>query len=142
MNIKVAVFGSPEYLDGVSLRYRILRQPLGLVYTGAQLEAEREEVHIVSLEEAKVVGVLLLRWQENGVVKMRQVAVDADRQREGIGRSLVQYAEIVARENGYVRMELHARDTAIPFYTALGYTCTGEPFTEVGIAHRKMYREL
>jgi len=39
-------------------------------------------------------------------------------------------------------MVLHAREAAIPFYLRLGYELEGEPFTEVGIPHRRMVKLL
>jgi predicted GNAT family N-acyltransferase len=39
-------------------------------------------------------------------------------------------------------MELHARATAIDFYKRLGYSVCSEEFTEVGIPHRIMRKQL
>jgi predicted GNAT family N-acyltransferase len=39
-------------------------------------------------------------------------------------------------------MVLHARDTAVPFYEALGYEAFDDPFVEVAIPHRKMRKAL
>jgi predicted GNAT family N-acyltransferase len=73
---------------------------------------------------------------------MRQVAVNDKSQRSGIGSRLVAYSEEYAREHGYETMELNARQTAVPFYLRLGYEITGDPFTEVGLPHRKMQKRL
>jgi len=39
-------------------------------------------------------------------------------------------------------MLLHARETAVSFYTELGYEVFGEPFVEVTVPHRKMRKTL
>jgi predicted GNAT family N-acyltransferase len=54
----------------------------------------------------------------------------------------VEASERVAIERGALRMTLHARQTAVPFYERLGYRVVGEPFIEVGIPHRAMEKSL
>jgi len=135
-------FGSKQQLASIALRDRILRKPLGLQYDPADLVAESDEVHIAALEGERVLGVLLLRSKDATTMKMRQVAVDADQQGKGIGKAMVLFAENWCLENGYRRMELHARYTAIPFYLALGYSAEGVGFEEVGIPHHFMFRDL
>jgi predicted GNAT family N-acyltransferase len=51
-------------------------------------------------------------------------------------------SEEVARQRGFDRIVLHARDTAVAFYLRLGYQLEGEPFEEVGILHRRMAKTL
>jgi predicted GNAT family N-acyltransferase len=43
---------------------------------------------------------------------------------------------------GYHRIELHARDTAVPFYKKMNYSISGSVFKEVGIDHFFMSKEL
>ena len=69
---------------------------------------------------------------------MRQLAVAAELQGQGIGTALVEFAEALAREIGYRRMILHARETAVPFYEKQGYSIIGEGFEEVTIPHWAM----
>jgi predicted GNAT family N-acyltransferase len=73
---------------------------------------------------------------------MRQVAVDFEYQNLGVGKKMVQFAEAFALQKGFESMVLHARETAVPFYLSAGYTILGEPFTEVGIPHKKMIKTL
>ena len=76
------------------------------------------------------------------VVQMRQVAVEPALQGKGAGTILVQASEAVARELGFREMMMHARDTAVPFYERLRYAKRGEPFEEVTIPHREMWKAL
>ena len=73
---------------------------------------------------------------------MRQLAVVPDLQRQGIGKALVEYSEALARQNGYRRMILHARETAVAFYEKLGYSRFGDQFEEVTIPHWAMEKQL
>lgn len=140
--IRIVAHGSPEYLEALDLRRRVLRWPLGLEYTDEQIAAEAAEAHFLAFHGRSCVGSLTMARQSGDIVKMRQVAVDEQHQGQGVGASLVKASEHWAEENGYGRVELHARDTAVAFYDRLGYHVVGEPFEEVGIPHRKMVKKI
>ena len=146
MEIVVALvdFMSPEYDRMVSLRTEVLRKPLGLEFTEEQLSGEYDSYHVGAFSEDDValVGCMVLTPLENGDMKMRQVAVDPSIQGKGVGQRMVAFAEVFAARQDARRMVLHARDTAIPFYERLGYKIDKEPFTEVGIPHRFMSKDL
>jgi predicted GNAT family N-acyltransferase len=135
-------FGTPEYETSVGLRYAVLRAPLGLTLGPDERREEATLVHLGAFEGERLVGCLMLHDQGNGSVRMRQVAVAEDRQRAGIGRSLVAFSERRAKELGFREMVLHAREPAVPFYARLGYETFGEPFVEVTIPHRAMRKAL
>jgi predicted GNAT family N-acyltransferase len=69
---------------------------------------------------------------------MRQVAVAAAMQGKGVGARLVAASEDFAKEHGFQKITLHARETAVLFYERIGYQKIGERFEEVGIPHFKM----
>lgn len=140
--ISVVEHGSRNYWHAVDLRYAVLREPLGLNYSRQQLLAEDKDIHIVYYKDALVIGTLMLTPHENGIIKMRQVAIDEGYQGEGIGSKMVEYAEAYALDHGFHTMEMHARKTAVPFYTRLGYQVVGEEFEEVTIPHYKMTKNL
>lgn len=134
-------FGSAEYGLAVELRRRILRLPLGLDFSAGELAVESDQHHLVAIQCGAAVGCLVLVGQ-GAEVKMRQVAVCESLQGSGIGALMVAESERMARELGFARMVLHARETAVGFYLRLGYACEGESFEEVGIPHRLMQKEL
>ena len=135
--------GSPAYALAVALRHEVLRIPLGLAFTVDQLASEADSHHLVALDEGgRILGCLMLTPRAGGEVQMRQVAVRPDLQGTGLGRALAEEAERQGRQLGFTRMMLHARDTAVGFYERLGYAPEGEPFVEVGIAHRQMAKAL
>ena len=140
--IRPVPFGSPEYDATVELRRAVLRRPLGLDFTQEQLAAEHGDVHFALLHADEALACLVFTPKDGKTLKMRQVAVREDLQGQGVGRQLVETSEVWARRNGYERIVLHARDTAVPFYLAQGYELEGEPFDEVGIPHRAMFKNL
>ena len=136
-------FGTPEFDELLALRYKILREPLGLDFTAEQIASEYDSMHMGCYgEDWRLHGCLTLLPLENGEVKMRQVVVAGSSQRKGVGRLLVIAGEEHARRKGFTKMVLHARHTAVPFYGKLGYHAVGEPFFEVGISHFKMEKVL
>jgi predicted GNAT family N-acyltransferase len=133
---------SVEYALTIALRDRVLRHPLGLYFTPEQLEEEKNEFHLSAWQGNELLGCLVLKPVDMYVVKMRQVAVTPQAQGKGIGKMLVDWSETFAREHLFTTMQLHARDTAVPFYLQLGYETYGDPFTEVSIPHRSMQKQL
>ncbi|MFM9945338.1 MAG: GNAT family N-acetyltransferase [Bacteroidia bacterium] len=143
VNVKEIEFGSPEQIESVNLRYKILREPLGLQFDENDLAKEHEDFHIAAFVNSKLVGILLLKPTDTpGIIKMRQVAVDEKYQSQGIGKAMVTFTEKFAFERGFLKLELHARKTAVPFYLSLGYFIKGDLFYEVGIPHKKMVKSL
>lgn len=140
--VTIAPFGSAVQLQSLALRYEVLRKPLGLHFDPAELRAEHSEIHVVHLHDNLVTGCMLLKPVNADILKMRQVAVSQEFQKQGIGAKMVQFAEEYASQNGYKTIELHARASAVPFYLGLQYHCIGDEFLEVEIPHFKMEKQL
>lgn len=142
LELRAVTHHSPAYALSIALRDRILRRPLGLYFSEAQLSAEADEFHLTAWENDRLLACLCLKPIDAFTLQMRQVAVLEERQGQGIGQQLIQFAEDFAREHLYRKMILHARDTAVPFYLKLGYTPVGAPFIEVTILHQAFEKKL
>ncbi len=144
MNIvcQLVKFGSKEQVESIELRRKVLRVPLGLDFSKEELALEGHQFHFVAAAFGKIVGVLILVAHPNGILKMRQVAVDSEIQNQGIGQQLVEFSEKWAINNTYNLMVLNARKAAVPFYLKLNYQVTSTEFMEVGIAHVTMQKNL
>src|SRR5690606_38806891 len=125
----------PCFQQTLDLRQRVLRQPLGLNLFQENLSAEQDQLIFIAEEQSLVLGCLLLQPLGQGVFKLRQMAVHPEWQGKGIGKQLMQTAEVFAGEAGAQKIILHARATALNFYEKLGYQKKGKPFVEVGITH-------
>lgn len=139
------------YRQECELRELVLLGPIG--YDMARFCAEypgMEEAfeHFVAVVDhpsgARVVGCALLRpdYPEKGSGKVMQVAVDPQRQGEGIGRQLI----IAVESHGFGRLGLteifcHAQLSAVPFYERLGWRVDSDVFSEAGIDHLKLVIE-
>ncbi len=132
-----------EQVESIAIRYKVLREPLGLQFDENDLAKEYQDFHIAAYSNSEIVGILLLKPTKNpDIIKMRQVAVANDWQRKGVGRDLVLFSEKFAIKKSFKKIELNARETAIPFYLSLDYTIIGDLFYEVDIPHKKMVKIL
>ena len=113
MPIKQIDYGTGEYDQMVNLRKEILRKPLHLTFEAEELYSERNDM-----------------------------AVQNNLQGKGIGASMMNFAENLARDSGYKKLIMHARKSAIGFYEKLGYKVSGDEFMEVSIPHFIMLKKL
>ncbi|MEX0813245.1 MAG: GNAT family N-acetyltransferase [Chitinophagales bacterium] len=142
LNLKKINFASLDYKKTVALRDLLLRKPLGLKFSEAELEKETNMLHLAFFDRENCIACLVLVPESKGKIKMRQVAVNEAYQSKGIGKKLIAAAEKYAREKGFKKMYCHARATALPFYQKLKYQQVGEAFEEVGIPHYKLEKNL
>jgi len=142
MALRIIDYGTKEYQQMVNLRIEILRKPLGLTLDPKDLEKEKEDVLMGAFEDDRILGCCLLTKMDQHTMRLRQMAVPNSMQGKGIGRALMIFAENIARDLGYKKLCMHARKTALGFYEKLGYTTSGEEFTEVTIPHYIMEKAL
>src|SRR5687768_14035564 len=142
MPIKQIDHSTKEYRQMVELRNEILRKPLGLSLKKEELDKEKDDILIGAFEEDKMLGCCLLTRVDDNNIRLRQMAVQNNLQGKGIGASMLNFAENVARDAGYKKMVMHARKTALPFYEKLGYKITSDEFEEITIPHYLMEKKL
>ena len=142
MAVKIIDHNSPEYHQMVSLRNEILRKPLGLQFTPEELEKEKDDILIGAFDDDRILACCLLTKLDSSTVKLRQMAVENSQQGKGIGATMMNFAENVARDRGFRVMAMHARKTALGFYEKLGYKPEGDEFMEVTIPHYLMKKKL
>jgi predicted GNAT family N-acyltransferase len=120
----------------------MLRKPLGLTFTKEDLESEKNDILIGFFDDEKLEGCCILTKEDQKTVRLRQMAVLSGLQGKGIGRVIMSFAENIARDLRFKRLNMHARKTAIGFYEKLGYHVEGPEFEEVTIPHVEMVKEL
>jgi predicted GNAT family N-acyltransferase len=125
-------------------RLRHIRHAVFVVEQGVDAReewdgADAECHHALAITaDGEVVG--CARMQASG--KIGRVAVLGPWRNQGIGRRLMEYLQDVAIREHMSRVYLHSQESAVPFYERLGFVCTGEPFVEAQIPHRRMERVL
>jgi N-acetylglutamate synthase-like GNAT family acetyltransferase len=142
MGLKQIDHGTKEYLQMVSLRDTVLRKPLGLTFSHDELLNEKNEILIVCMDDDAMLGCCMLVQMDKETVRLRQMAVAPNLHGKGIGATIINFAENLARDKGFKKMTMHARDTAIGFYEKFGYKIKGHQFIEVNTAHHVMEKLL
>ena len=143
MRIEIASFNSAPYHHSLLLREEVLRKPLGMEVTKGDVFDEDKHIHIVAIEDERVVGVVVLVPEyEPQTGKLRQMATYPEYRARGFGKALAWQLERQAKRLGMNKVVLHARHHALDFYKRIGYKVTSEVFTEVGIDHYRMEKEL
>jgi N-acetylglutamate synthase-like GNAT family acetyltransferase len=142
MALKQIDHGTKEYTQMVNLRHEILRKPLGLSLSQEQLAKEKEDILIAAFEDDQMLGCCILTPIDKDCLRLRQMAVQNKLQGKGIGESIMNFAENLARDKGYKTLMMHARDTAIGFYERFGYKVKGDMFIEVNVPHHIMEKRL
>jgi N-acetylglutamate synthase-like GNAT family acetyltransferase len=142
MSLKQIDHGTEQYLQMVNLRDNLLRRPLGLTFSHDELIKEKDDTLIVCTEDEKMLGCCILTKLDNNTARLRQMAVADNIQGKGVGASIINFAENMAKDKGYHKIILHARDTVIGFYEKFGYSIVGKQFVEVNLPHHAMEKEL
>ncbi len=143
MQLIEIIYGTDLHNEEIELRDEVLRAPLGLKFSKEELSAEKDELRYGLLDKnERLAACLLVRILNSNLAKLRQMAVREELRGKGVGRELLQKVESELKKKNFTMIELHARMYAKVFYEKLGYTPIGEIFTEVGIPHVKMVKDL
>lgn len=133
----------PAYKQELELRDEVLRRPLHMSIYEDDLSSDQQSIHIGAFNDDILIGTLqFLPLEQGNSIKMRQFAVKPAFQGQQIGHRLLLFAEQLAQQKQYERIILHARKVAIGFYLKQGYRICSNEFTEVGIPHVEMEKEL
>ncbi|MEM6776181.1 MAG: GNAT family N-acetyltransferase [Planctomycetota bacterium] len=134
---------TPLYQQSLELRHRALRDPLGLKFTAEELDAEFKDRHFGwTTDDGDLIAAVLAHRMDATTARLRQMVVSPAHQRHGIGRQLLAGTETALRDEGVAEFQLHARETAIPFYESSGYVAVGDPFQHVGLTHQTMSKSF
>ena len=133
-----------EWQQYYALRYQVLRKPWLQPPGSERLSDDADAQHAIALSpDGQVVGAGRLHTSAGGVGQVRMMAVHPAWQGKGVGRAVALYLEEKARAQGLTELMLEARETAIPFYTQLGYTGNERSYLLYGtIQHYTMRKKL
>ena len=136
-------FGSDDFRRECELRQAVLRAPLGLSLYNEDLEPERQQFHFGLFgDDGELLACVIAAPLSPTKVRIRQMAVGREHQGKGCGRRIIQEMENLLAHRGFIHLTMHARMTAVGFYTKLGYTRMGPEFREMGIPHVSMEKRL
>ncbi len=151
IRVKRITRDDPLYLQECDLREDVLLRPIG--YDMARFRADFPGVeerleHFVALFSdrgmERVIGcaALLPHQPQAGTGRLMQMAVNLQRQGEGIGRHLVAAVESRAfGDLGLRRLIAHAQEVNAGFFEKMGWLPEPGTFVEAGLPHRRMIME-
>lgn len=119
----VQVLTQPEWAAYHQIRRHVLFDLRGLTGYDDQHPDDRKPKHLplIFVEGEDALGAVRLDLNEDGSGIVRTVAIVADRQRQGIGRSMMSAVESLAMARGADRLEAHVAPDAVAFYSKIGW---------------------
>jgi N-acetylglutamate synthase-like GNAT family acetyltransferase len=126
-----------------ALRFSILREPWNQPVGSEVLADEDQAIHAIAVENGEVLGVARMHESAEMQGQVRCVATATKAQGKGIGKAIMAYLEEKAKQKGWGEIVLEARENAVPFYQAIGYSIVAESYLLFGeIQHYRMQKSL
>jgi predicted GNAT family N-acyltransferase len=135
------VRGEEELRAALALRTEVFVGEQGVPVEEEIDGRDEEALHLVALEDGRVVGTCRLLALD-GAMKLGRMAVVRERRGRGVASALIEGAEREARAAGARAMVLDAQIGAQRLYERAGYVARGERFLDAGIEHVRMEKVL
>lgn len=110
-----------EWKHYFDLRFRILRKPLQQPLGSEKNEGDTTGIHFALYEYQVLKAIARLDLQAENVAQVRFVAVEDNSQGKGFGKKIMLEIENYCKQNQLIKIELQARENAVPFYLSLDY---------------------
>ncbi len=132
-----------EWKAYYALRFNVLREPWNQPLGSEILSDEDQAIHAIAIDNGEVASVARMHESASKQGQVRCVATATKAQGKGIGKAIMAYLEEKAIEKGWTEIVLEARENAVPFYQAIGYTLVAESYLLFGeIQHYRMKKAL
>lgn len=126
-----------------ALRFSVLREPWNQPLGSEVLADEDQAIHAIAVQNGEVLGVARMHESAEKQGQVRCVATATKAQGKGIGKAIMAYLEEKAKQKGWTEIVLEARENAVPFYQAIGYSIVAESYLLFGeIQHYRMQKSL
>ena len=126
-----------------ALRFNVLREPWNQPHGSEVLADEDQAIHAIAVAGEQVLGVARMHESAAKQGQVRCVAIATAAQGKGIGKAIMAYLEEKAVQKGWTEIVLEARENAVPFYQAIGYSIVAESYLLFGeIQHYRMQKAL
>jgi GNAT superfamily N-acetyltransferase len=126
----------------LSLRYRVLREPLGLPRSAASFAGDEapDALHLIAVTvSGEVIGCATVLTDGDDALQLRGMAVDDAWQGQGVGKAILEavYADAKARKKA---LWCNARRSAEEFYARCGWSSEGDTFDVPGVGPHVVMR--
>lgn len=134
--------GTQQELDGaLALRYEVFCLEQGVPVGEERDGRDGDGLHLIAVQDGALVGTCRLVFV-GSTVQFSRLAVAQQARRRGIATALLRQADAESRARGATRLVLHAQTYARSLYEGNGYRPRGREFTEAGIEHVAMEKNL
>ncbi len=126
----------------MNFRFQNLRKPLNLEWSKNDLMNEDQQIHFALKNINEIVGSFCLKKIDCSTIRLRQMAIKKNLQKQGYGSSILKFTEKFAVENNYKKIIIIARLSAMDFYKKNFFKTSGNIFIDVTVKSIKMYKEI
>jgi len=141
LNIKIVNYHD-EIVAIKQIRIRVFQKEQGVA---AKLEfdgLDDRATQLLAYMNNEAVGTARIREIDRHTAKIERLAVLPKARKQGVGKQLMLTAlKIIAGQNKIMAI-VHAQTYIAQLYQDLGFVIEGEEFSEAGIAHVKMSKQL
>jgi predicted GNAT family N-acyltransferase len=130
-----------EYEAALDLRHRVFCLEQGVPKREEIDGRDGEAIHLVALEDGRVIGTCRLLFVDR-TVQFSRLAIDSTARRRGLATRLLLAADAEALGAHARRIVLHAQTYARDLYLSSGYEPRGHVFVEAEIEHIAMEKRL
>lgn len=141
LQIKLAVTEEDKDL-AFAIRKKVFVEEQGIPLHLELDEYDKTATHFVILDDNTPIAAARIRETEVNVGKVERVCVLPEHRGKHLGVRVMNAIEEHARKMGWKKLKLHAQNYAIPFYEKLDFKISSPEFTDAGIPHRAMEKEL
>ena len=99
-------------------------------------------MHLLAYLNSEAVGTARIREIDGDTAKIERLAVLSSVRNRGIGKQLMRSALDIIAQQHKSQAIVHAQEYIADLYRQLGFKTVGERFSEAGIAHVKMVKQL
>jgi len=130
------------------LLWNVLWKPLNLPrHIRDSFKIDSPQIELIAVDGKVIIGVLVANWLSENEIEIRHIAVRPDYQENSIGTLLVEELFKMVGEKAPLRIQIHARNTSIGFFSKLGFKPSGnrldhKDFIRQGIWVQQMSRDL
>ncbi|MCC0178107.1 GNAT family N-acetyltransferase [Waterburya agarophytonicola K14] len=124
------------------IRTKVFQEEQGV---SAELEfdgLDADTTHFLAYINHEAVGTARIREIDRDTTKIERLAVLPQARKQGIGKKLMSAALEVISDQNKIRAIVYSQEYITPLYQGLGFEIVGEKFSEAGMSHVKMVKQL
>lgn len=140
MNIKIAETDQ-ERKDALYVRHLVFVQEQKVPENIEIDEFEQDAIHFIGYYKQQPIAAGRLRFIDH-YGKLERLCVLKNFRGNDYGKQMLKEMEKETLSNHFNHTLLNAQSSAIPFYEKVGYQVASKPFTEAGIIHVTMTKQL